>query len=95
MLRILLLSMPHDAKLIKILILIFSLDLVVAVMVLVAITKACIKVTFTVGYIYTAELFPTPVRHLAVGSSSMMSRLGGILAPFVGGPLVSIAVFPW
>ena len=50
--------------------------------------KACIKLTFVVIYAYTAELFPTPVRHIAVGSSSMMSRFGGIIAPFMGEPLV-------
>ena len=54
--------------------------------------KGCTKLTFSVIYVYTAELFPTPVRHLAVGSSSMMSRFGGLLAPFMGDPLVSLSL---
>ncbi len=45
--------------------------------------------TFTSIYVYTAELFHTPVRHLAVGTSSTMARIGSMLAPFVGEPLAS------
>ncbi|XP_032340586.1 solute carrier family 22 member 16 [Camelus ferus] len=33
-------------------------------------------------YLYTAELYPTIVRSLAVGSGSMVGRLGSIVAPF-------------
>ena len=51
--------------------------------------KAAITASFSVIYVYTAELFPTSVRHIAVGSSSMMARIGGLVAPFMGEPLVS------
>ena len=50
--------------------------------------RSAIVVAFSLMYVFTAELFPTPVRHLAVGSSSMMSRLGGLVAPFAGNELV-------
>ena len=54
--------------------------------------KAAITMTFSTVYVYTAELFPTPVRHLAVGSSSMMARISGLAAPFMGEPLVNCQV---
>ena len=38
---------------------------------------------FAVVFVYTAELFPTPMRNSAVGLCSTAARLGGILAPFV------------
>ena len=64
-------------------------DLAWLVTTLTMIGKAAITICFSTIYVYTAELFPTPVRHLAVGSSSMMSRIGGLVAPFMGEPLVS------
>jgi OCT family organic cation transporter-like MFS transporter 4/5 len=51
--------------------------------------KMGITASFSGIYVFTAELFPTPIRHLAVGSSSMMSRISGLLAPFMGEPMVS------
>ena len=53
--------------------------------------KMAISATFNLGYLYTSELFPTPVRNMAVGSSSMMARISGLVAPFMGKPLVSVA----
>jgi len=38
---------------------------------------------FTVSYIYTAELFPTVVRSIAMGCTSVSARAGGIVAPIV------------
>ena len=51
--------------------------------------KMAISATFNLGYLYTSELFPTPVRNMAVGSSSMMARISGLVAPFMGKPLVN------
>ncbi|XP_032194699.1 solute carrier family 22 member 16 isoform X2 [Mustela erminea] len=44
--------------------------------------KFAIGASFGLIYLYTAELYPTVVRSLAVGSGSMVSRLGSIVAPF-------------
>lgn len=40
-------------------------------------------ITFVVVYLYCIELFPTVVRNAAVGFSSMMARVGSMIAPFV------------
>ncbi|XP_029451127.1 solute carrier family 22 member 16 [Rhinatrema bivittatum] len=44
--------------------------------------KFAIGVAFGLIYLYTAELYPTIVRSLAVGSGSMMCRVGSVVAPF-------------
>ncbi|KAK8387397.1 hypothetical protein O3P69_018173 [Scylla paramamosain] len=38
---------------------------------------------FAVSYIYSAELVPTGVRNIAVGTSSMCARIGSAIAPFI------------
>ena len=40
-------------------------------------------IVFVVVYLYCGELFPTVVRNAAVGFSSMVGRVGSIIAPFV------------
>ena len=49
-----------------------------------------IALTASVGiaYFYTPELFPTEVRNSILGASSTMGRISGLIAAFVGGPLV-------
>ena len=39
---------------------------------------------------YAAELFPTEVRTTVVGAASTFGSIGGMIAGYVGGPLVSI-----
>ncbi|KAF8777115.1 Organic cation transporter protein like [Argiope bruennichi] len=39
--------------------------------------------SFDTVYIYTAEIFPTVVRNVAVGSSSTWARIGALVAPFI------------
>lgn len=38
-------------------------------------------VAFTVCYIISSELFPTPLRHSLIGACSMFGRLGSMTAP--------------
>ena len=46
--------------------------------------------TFAIAYLYTAELFPTPVRNVAVGAASTFARIGSMSAPYIVDLLVSI-----
>ena len=39
---------------------------------------------FGTVYLYTGELFPTQVRSVCVGMSSMVGRLGAIVSPYIG-----------
>lgn len=43
--------------------------------------KWCITMSFSTIYIYTAELFPTTMRHSLLGICSMTGRMGSILSP--------------
>lgn len=44
--------------------------------------KFGVTAAFSMVYVYTAELYPTVVRNMGVGVSSMASRLGSILSPY-------------
>ncbi|XP_076352347.1 organic cation transporter protein-like isoform X1 [Tachypleus tridentatus] len=45
--------------------------------------KLAITAAFAIVYVYSAEIFPTVVRNIGVGTSSTCARLGSMLAPFV------------
>ncbi|GFR05017.1 hypothetical protein TNCT_31971 [Trichonephila clavata] len=45
--------------------------------------KLCITCSFAIIYVFTAEIFPTVVRSIGLGSSCLGARLGSIIAPFV------------
>lgn len=45
--------------------------------------KLCITASYAIIYVLTAEIFPTVVRNVGVGSSSMIARIGGALAPYI------------
>ena len=51
--------------------------------------KGAISFSFSCVYIYAVDLFPTPVRNNAVGTSSVFARIGGMAAPYMGPPMVS------
>uniref|UniRef100_A0A8C7X9V8 Solute carrier family 22 member 16 n=1 Tax=Oryzias sinensis TaxID=183150 RepID=A0A8C7X9V8_9TELE len=44
--------------------------------------KFAVAIAFGLVYLYTCELYPTIIRSLAVGSGSMMCRVGSVVAPF-------------
>ena len=47
-----------------------------------ALTAACMtSVLWLTVYLYSAELYPTPIRNLANSFCSVFARLGGIAAP--------------
>ena len=50
-----------------------------------------IYVSTTALWIISAEIFPTAVRSIGMGTGSLASRVGGILAPFIL-LLVSISI---
>ncbi|XP_056104827.1 solute carrier family 22 member 13b [Rhinichthys klamathensis goyatoka] len=56
----------------------------VIVTVIAVIGKFSLAASFTIVYVYTAELYPTVVRQNGVGLNSMCARVGGILAPLIG-----------
>eukprot|EP00095_Tigriopus_kingsejongensis_P005178 maker-scaffold237_size242172-snap-gene-1.35 protein:Tk05178 transcript:maker-scaffold237_size242172-snap-gene-1.35-mRNA-1 annotation:"sugar transporter" len=45
--------------------------------------KFLISMTFAIAYLYTAELFPTQVRNVAVGTASTFARIGSMAAPYI------------
>ncbi|XP_070558188.1 organic cation transporter protein-like [Ptychodera flava] len=47
------------------------------------VAKLCIAATFTIVYLYAAEIYPTVVRNTGMGMSSMSARAGSIISPYV------------
>ena len=51
--------------------------------------KAGATMGFSGIYLYSSELYPTDVRNVGLGTSSVCARVSGMIAPYVGGPMVS------
>lgn len=64
------------------LIIVVPADIEVLAIALSMIGKFGIAIAFGLIYLYTCELYPTIIRSLAVGSGSMMCRVGSVVAPF-------------
>ncbi|XP_043559313.1 solute carrier family 22 member 5-like [Chiloscyllium plagiosum] len=51
--------------------------------VLVMIGKFAVSCALSMVYVYTVELYPTIVRNMGIGTSTMASRLGSIISPYI------------
>ncbi|XP_049484961.1 solute carrier family 22 member 13 [Panthera uncia] len=58
-------------------------DLPVVVTVLAVVGKFAMAASFTISYVYCAELFPTVIRQTGMGLMGISSRIGGILTPLM------------
>lgn len=45
--------------------------------------KLAITSSYGTVYIFSAELFPTVVRNVGMGTASLSARIGGILCPYI------------
>ena len=59
------------------------------------IAKFGISGTFGLVYVYTGELYPTPIRGIAVGLCSAGGRIGGILCPLVNSLSATVSWLPF
>ncbi|XP_075583245.1 LOW QUALITY PROTEIN: solute carrier family 22 member 6-A-like [Pelecanus crispus] len=60
-----------------------STELQTARTALAVIGKGCLSASFNCVFLYTTELYPTPIRQTGLGFGSTMARVGGIVAPLV------------
>ncbi|XP_022095297.1 organic cation transporter protein-like [Acanthaster planci] len=58
-------------------------DYEIPIVVMAVFGKFCITCSFGVAFLYSTEIFPTPVRNIGFGMSSFCGRVGSIVAPFV------------
>lgn len=58
-------------------------DLIILKAVFPLVGKFCITATFATAYVYSAEIFPTVVRNVGLGTGSTVARIGSTVAPFV------------
>ena len=45
--------------------------------------KFCVTCSFALIYVYSAEVYPTVLRQIGVGSCSVVARVGSIISPFM------------
>ncbi|KAM9332634.1 solute carrier family 22 member 13b [Pholidichthys leucotaenia] len=58
-------------------------DLPVVITVIAVLGKFAATASFSIVYVYTAELYPTIIRQNGIGLNSMLARVAGILAPLI------------
>lgn len=54
--------------------------------------KLAIASAFQLLWVYTAELYPTKYRSLAVGLGNLFARAGGACSPYINDLMVSVVV---
>ncbi|KFU95802.1 Putative transporter SVOPL, partial [Chaetura pelagica] len=55
------------------------------------ILRALVSANFNTIYIYTAEVYPTTMRALGMGTSGSLCRVGAMVAPFIAQVLMSVS----
>lgn len=76
-------------------------EMVILRLILYMIGKFSITMSFTVLYVFTAELLPTTVRHLLLSLCSMFGRIGSMIAPQTPllamyiDPVIVFGIFSW
>jgi MFS family permease len=70
-----------------------SSDMTDTIMSVAMVGRLCIGAVYSVIILHTSELFPTVNRNTAVGTSSTMSHLGSLSAPYIVDLLVSHAIY--
>jgi len=61
----------------------FTSDMTIAIMSVAMVGRLCIGAVYAVIVLHTAELFPTVNRNTALGTSSTMSHVGSLSAPYI------------
>ncbi|XP_030612885.1 solute carrier family 22 member 13b [Archocentrus centrarchus] len=64
-------------------ILVIPRDLPIVITVIAVLGKFSATASFSIVYVYTAELYPTNIRQNGIGLNSMLARVAGILAPLI------------
>ncbi|XP_017948082.2 putative transporter SVOPL [Xenopus tropicalis] len=54
--------------------------------------RALVSANFNTVYIYTAEVYPTVMRAMGMGTSGSICRIGAMAAPFISQVLLSVSV---
>lgn len=60
----------------------------------VGVVKASVCVGFGVSYTYTTEVYSTAYRGIGVGTTVLIGRMGGILAPYMSNYLIYMGIYP-
>jgi len=56
--------------------------------------KMSASAAFVTMYVYSTEVYPTVIRSLGLGGTSMMARIGGVVAPFLAQVMGSNPMIP-